>query len=411
MRKYNLFFVLYVFFVIYNPQIFPINSTYIIGFIAWLYILFHKNSIFNYCNTKELALNYLFFLVGIIYALLLTTMNVFVPKELIVPMVTWAFCILPACMLIRHKCLRSDYSNEDFIELLLIIGNLQGIIAVTSFLSPGFRTIIFELLRQNDTTYKYLTTELISYRYYGISMSLITYAPVVQSILAIIAFYMFLNYRKRYIFYIPLLLFSSIINARSSIILLFIGMICILLFYGKITPKKIFLFITIIFVGIFGAGYFLQLLEKNAIDTFNWLNRGVLSIIMFTQGEHDGIFGYFMDNNQWKLPSGINLLFGKGKFIINDISLGAQSDIGYVNYLWLGGVIYFIGIQCYFFRIITKIRSNVTVRKFISFYLLVSVIIFNIKMPVFIMNEVTSFIFLLYVFWGINKTKIDNNLN
>src|SRR5699024_6579900 len=113
-------------------------------------------------------------------------------------------------------------------------------------------------------------------------------------------------------------------------------------------------------------------------DVYKWLSTGVEEIIGFFSGNvEEGYFSYLFDENNYPLPD--NILFGEGNRALKGISI--SSDIGYINDLWLGGLIYLVimySLTLYNTIILYKNKYNNFYSFFAVFYL-TTVIFINFK--------------------------------
>ena len=123
--------------------------------------------------------------------------------------------------------------------------------------------------------------------------------------------------------------------------------------------------------------------------------------------QYHGYFGYISNNDKYQLPSGFYFIFGLGHRIMSNNPYNVNSDIGLINDIWLGGILYTISIYVLFSRILLDIYNNVKDRYILNnlmFYLFTEIfIICNLKGYIFAMNNFTNLVFLCYTFLVLTK--------
>lgn len=397
---------IYIFSLLYMPPILGINILYLIGFIAWTYIGMNNFRQITYLRYKNIGYIYIIFVILFMYAIFISILNGKICKDILVPIIFFAFFIIPGCIYISEMCLRYRISWLKFLDCMLLIGNIQGILSLLFYIYPTLRTIYIDALIGRDLLWKYSETYLYSYRYFGLSQSVITYMPLVQVILALLAMYLGLSQSKRYFLYSPLLLFSSFINARSPILIFGVGCILLFLFKSKDSYKQdrlrkiILFFVCILLISIL-------LIELKSTDSMyiNWMQEGLNSIGNLIMGRKVGIFDkYLLNPVQWKLPTDIvSLIFGVGHYVVSEDYKGYLTDVGYVNYIWNGGIVFLIilAIFCYiiFGRYATKLKKDVW--RFSKYIFILTFLLFSFKMPIFACNELIVLFFIFYIFENI----------
>jgi hypothetical protein len=407
LRKFSLISLSFLFLLIYTPVLpyLPINVLHIIGLASWVYIFINIKVISKLIDLRKIYILYLIFTVIFICLGCIALLN----RNSVLSAISylyWMFDIIPACIVITiYMRKRNIYSIENLINALLIVGTLQGIIALIAFISPTVHTSLVNLL----ISYGYgdVFNELSEFRIYGLASNLTFSTPILQAVLAIIALYLSINKSLIYVLFIPLLAFSAIINARASIIILLIGLIFVVLAKSKLTLKRIlgtiFIFISMFILINIG----LNIIQTYSLNTYQWITAGFSEIIAFLKGDFSNgyYFSYISDRERYLLPEGINLLFGTGTRTLGFNRYNFYSDIGYVNDVWLGGIFYCTIIYVIFARILFLIKKgvnkNYSLNSFLFLFLTAVLLIGNIKGIILINNEITTIILLIFIF--INK--------
>ncbi|TCI36213.1 hypothetical protein EVJ29_06865 [Exiguobacterium sp. SH4S7] len=180
-------------------------------------------------------------------------------------------------------------------------------------------------------------------RIYGISGDYTFFTPIFHSILASIAFMVaFFTNRKKYYFYIPFLLIMVLLNGRFGL-LIFFCCLTISFIYSAIVRKNIFkIFGTIIMISLV-VTVLIYFVKLNVPYTYQWIMGGVEDTVkLLIYGELSGNFSVLGERYLF-FPTGISILIGEGHRVYGEYATQngfSHSDIGFVNDLFMGGVIY-----------------------------------------------------------------------
>ncbi|MGM0883312.1 MAG: hypothetical protein ACQEXQ_20035 [Bacillota bacterium] len=260
-------------------------------------------------------------------------------------------------IIIINMIKRVGYGKEYAIRLLMNLGVIQGLICIGMVLFPSFRDIALNLYYNGENENVFISAS----RIYGISSDYTFFTPVFHGLLAVVAFIFAVFKSYKYLYYIPFILISILLNGRIGLIIFvfgtFIGFTLIIL-KGKKLLKIIqytFLFITIITFSL----YFIKMV---APGTYSWIESGFEdTVLLFSTKELEGnyvsLFGTML---YW--PEGISLLWGEGHRVYGEHGATRgfyPSDIGYVNDMFMGGIIYISLLYISVFKfLLVKIRDN-----------------------------------------------------
>ncbi|MHC1749576.1 MAG: hypothetical protein AB9856_14995 [Cellulosilyticaceae bacterium] len=253
--------------------------------------------------------------------------------------------IMGIVLLINVLCLLNylhniGYKNEDCIKFLLNIVMAQSIIGVVMLISPNVREIALKLYLTGTIRedLKWLT----SYRIYGITGDYTYITPIFHGMIGTIAVIYAVWKDKKYCIYIPFIIFIILVNGRTGIAIMLIGIAvafsCMLI--NKIRIVKIIKYIILLSIVVSFSIISLKVISPT---TYEWLNDGVQEIVkLFTTGEKEGNFKVLIDD-MWFLPQGIGMIFGEGYSVYAGAGKmfgSGSSDIGYINDLFMGGLVY-----------------------------------------------------------------------
>ena len=180
---------------------------------------------------------------------------------------------------------------------------------------------------------------------YGFSDNLLHTTPMVQIIAVLIILLLGINDRKFKYFYpvIPFLFISSIINARTPFWTMMICIFSYLLTKGINDSKIILGSLVTLAIGAMAIPLVVIILDKNASMAFEYFTTGFDTIGNLFQGNvSSGFFKYAFDDFLVFPDSLLQCLFGAGQLIIEGSrdNLKVHSDIGYINDIWCGGILF-----------------------------------------------------------------------
>lgn len=389
------------FILFYNPPLVQINSVVLGGAISYLYILVNFKSIDKIFSGKRLIIWISFF--GILTYLFMMMLILRSPLSNISFLIYIVFFSFPIIATLLSLGIKNKYTLKDWLEIFLWTGLIQSVIAILALIFPNFQQILIN--RIVSLGYSEIWLELTNIRLFGFSDSLTFATPVIQAALSIVSLFMAFEYDKKYFFFVPFLMLSSIINARTSFVVLIIGILMLIISYSK-NNKQIIRLVLILIGGAIVIVGFNKVISSIFPDVYQWLSTGVEEIIGFFSGNvEEGYFSYLFDKNNYPLPD--NILFGEGTRALKGISI--SSDIGYINDLWLGGLIYLVimySLTLYNTIILYKNKYNNFYSFFAVFYL-ATVIFINFKGVAFGTSGL-NYLFLLILFFSmLNSTPND----
>ena len=260
-----------------------------------------------------------------------------------------------------------------------------------------------------------IAVKLSAYRNFGLAANLTSTAAYVQAILACVAFWRGVRGKHLWLIAFPVLAFSANINARVSVYLLAAGMaaVGIALLFTK-DWKRILAYIGIA-LGFAAAAYFgLGLVRFVNPMTHEWLTRGLEQVSTFVAGEETGYSDGYFGEIAWMLspdhfPKGLKLIFGAGTEIIGGVveeKYGTASDIGFMNDLWRGGLVYCVAMYgTYLLTLWRMMRSKAVRRETGIFWAVLWLFVFGIVnfKGMFLIHSDLTVVFILLaagLVWG-----------
>ncbi|MGH2083156.1 hypothetical protein [Aerococcus urinaeequi] len=417
MKKiYYLFAIVFSFLLVYYPPVISINMLHIVGAISWVYIFLNMFKIYRYFNMEIIAILYILIFSLMVYLSIVAIANGNSVSTANKSLLYWAIDIIPASVVIADLLNRkiNTKSSQDVIDkfftIIMIIGVIQAVLSIIAFLNPNFQAwFISQMVNYGYEEARF--TALAAYRWYGVSSNLGMTTSVVQAFIAVIMIFLAIESKLSYIFAAFILFFSSFINSRNSFVVLAIGILLIILMNlntNKISVNKILkvLFIFLI-IGTF-ATFLMYILAILSPRTYEWLINGITEFIQLIFGSYStdssyDYVDYITNSNVYTMPPKISgILFGTGQYANGSNSLLFATDVGYVNDIWLGGLVYVTFLYSLFLSAIIKLIKYFNNKRnkkylFITLFFLSQFLIQNVKGFIFSTNDFSTLFILFFV--------------
>ena len=286
------------------------------------------------------------------------------------------------CFIINYLK-KSGYSKENMIEFILNISFMQGIICVLMILFPSFRQIAINSFA--NITHFNLGDYIFNTRIYGLADSYTYGLPIVNGILSGLCFYHCLYNNKKYFYKLPFIFLVSILNGRTGMLVGLISIFIVVVFSSSRKKVKSLLLSALV-LSLFVV--FVNLLKNYNNSMYAFISH-IFSL------SNDSTVTYLMRKALF-FPSGFSILFGSGIRVYGSIGIsliGRSSDIGFVNYIFLGGLIYLFTFLGGFFKFIYSSFKNENKFGICKYILILVAIIACMKGEIF--NNM-NFIFCLF---------------
>lgn len=387
--------VVILFMMIYNPPIGRIKSLLVLAPFSVIYIIFNYRYILM--NFKSVITGYFVWTLLLFYILLVAVLNN-KPPENVRSYIYILVSVIPTSMMITSIIKKRGNDLFYYIDTILYAGLIQCFLSFAAFFSGSIKNFFVNLMINGrvfaeDTYGEYMA----SLRLFGFSTGLTFGMPVVQGFLAVLALYFAINRKHSLKYYLMVVLFafSGVINARSTIVVLGLGSAIALLTFQQndigIVMNRILKILGVAILALILISFGLSILKKTSYNTFVWFEEGIEQIKMFFYGDtSSGYFSYIADSERWKLPSGLNLLFGMNRRVLGAEDFSVMSDIGYVNDIYFGGLFYAVILYTMMVKYIIQLRRSREYNgfgKFLSIVFFCLFIILNFKVYVFDLNN------------------------
>ncbi|AIQ37493.1 hypothetical protein R50345_24400 [Paenibacillus sp. FSL R5-0345] len=407
----NITFYMYLFCFIFAPPIIPnINFVLIVFAYSFFKIItkykkevkdvFRKSKLNTFLNLIIIA--YLYILVIILIGVLIDPVNFSNYIKVIYRFFLITPVIITCILYVMLRCKELNYGLHELIKALIFAGLFQAIISISMALIPSVKDFFVSIMYLNtgDTTTQNIWH--FKRRYFAFSQNVLDtfgYGTGIISVLPI--FYGIYKRKFVYLLLTPILLIVPFLNSRTGLVIACIGIICLIpnvLFLSSLKEKmKFILIITgLIFISSIALNYLNEILPT----TMSWVSNGVDDLLAFFNGQDNGTDSVSkLTNTMWFFPESLFLVFGTGHTVYEATGY-SHSDIGYVNDLWLGGLIGSLLLYIPFnYMFLKAFRSKYhQLDRILVVFLLISFFISNIKTVIISYNVGTSVTMLLAFF-------------
>lgn len=427
-NKQLLYFSIYLFLIIFAPPFIPhINSMIVISVVTLFYLIVcGRCFLLKMLNNKYIKRFLILYCLFLIYLFLVIFINassnivnyrehILVAYRFILICPIFFICILNVLFLTQ----KYNFTTNDIIECIIIAGFIQVFITICCLLFPMFKQLCINLLYFFTHDSIYLNGSLQKYRFNGYSESLLDSFGFGTGVIAALPLFLSIRIKKPSLILLcgPLIL-VPLFNARSGVIifgLLFFIFLFHVFFriekkYKIIYIKYLLSFIVIILCTfLLGYIFFPKNIKSFFIDSFSiirFLFTGNLSMPGVDTASN------LFNSKSWVLPNNlIDVIFGTGHTVfIKELQI--KSDVGYINDIWLVGIVgsilmylpyIYIYISCYK-------KSNDSLGKSLAIGLMLALFIFQIKGRAFMYSAGTA-TSLILVFSMLINTSLFNNDN
>lgn len=403
-KNVSIFAAILMFCVIHHPPILGINILYLITPIVWVYILLHYKYLLVPFDKKSINKMIIWILFLIMYQSMVSLFNGYSIISASVGMIWWVLAIIPSAIVINHYICTQGFGEDAFNNSLLFASLLQVFFAILAYVSPEIRAFFMRNIDYSKISYMY------AYRMYGFARYLTGFTAFAQGAIAAYFFWLGITKNKKYFLSVPLILFSAVINARTSMVI-FIGAVLVIFFTSKLKFTSKMIFAVAIILSVIGGNYLLEYLRLNSTNqTVGFVVDFFDVMKAFFNGDTTGYFIYATNSSKYVLPTGIQFIFGTGKNIFKQsIDVAFTSDIGFVNDIWVGGIVFvflyysfWIWLCLLLKRKISKTGMQSSSLAFVAM-IAIALVVSNFKGIVNTDNDLVSFILIVATFCLIRR--------
>lgn len=286
---------------------------------------------------------------------------------------------------------RKNLDFDCFIRIILITSAAAAIITTLCLVLPSFGNYVrYSLLYIKQGDYLFDT----EYRGFGISDALTSSYGYIQGFCFALGIHYSKN-NKWYLFFLPFVFLSTILNARTGVIVTAVGVLIHLLFCkNKVKYLFSFLLVSVALVFIIPILFnMLNLSNESMVFITSFFDdlTNIYEAYNFTESDTtsnmvESMIFWPEDLSQWIIGRGVSVFGGEKNL---------NSDIGYINQINYGGLIYVFLILKLFFAIIKRMYKYNVDKFFIYSFIFISLLL-NFKTSFFTNVGIFRLFILIY---------------
>ncbi|WP_036908880.1 hypothetical protein [Xylanibacter ruminicola] len=279
--------------------------------------------------------------------------------------------VLPFMFIIFANSIKIS-NEENFLKSLMIVGGVAAFITILCLTSPTINAFVrMTFLRFDDNS----SISLALYRSFGISDSITSHYGYIQGTMVVFACY-YSKYNKWILWLTPFYLLSGMVNARTGGVVAIVGVAIYLMSNKNI--KSSILFIIVASIVFYNIESLFSMIGVSG-ETSQWLESFVdqIDTIISQRSLESGTTETLIDT-MWIMPQNMkDWIWGIGRSVFSGEAMGQNSDVGYVNQIMYGGLLYVIPLFSYIIVVSRKLAKN----KYKSFglFFFLAFLILNLK--------------------------------
>ena len=414
--------MIYTFVVLYNPTFF--SSPYINYMLEYFYMILVLIFLKSQYKIKGI-----FYFVGILIGFLCLASTFFVIRALIagvelqdiinlriVQSLSIVVTIISICK-IEQQLTVWNFDIRKKMKFILNVTMIQACITIIMLIVPNFRTVMLSRFYQYGNGNQFT----IAKRVYGIMSNYTFSGSIFHGFLATLSLTMGILYDKKFYLYIPFLILMIVLNGRTGLMIFFLGIIINIIYFAiknKNTKKmlqSIFWIAIILLIA-------LSILRRLKPESYDFLISGINDVMKYViDSEKSGNIKILTEN----FENNINMktfLFGNGHRIQNSDDIPENihfeyeySDMGYLNDMYMGGIVYMLLLYLPLIRFVFSKSKTVKLTEkekalsgVIEIFSILVVFICNIKGEVFRSGILIGIIVLSKIIVQDKKEEINN---
>ena len=396
-RRYYLYLIiLYLF--IYSPDIFFLrgflNPGNLVLYSSFVYFLIHPKIFKHHIHNFKREF---FFFSAILAFVLMRNLGEpnypFTMQSILAFMKL--FVVVPFLMFYAWK--NKFYSEAELIKSFLLVGTVASIITTICIIFPQINSYLKDQVIQLEIVG--VDSAIMEYRGFGFANSLSSHYGYVQGFIAGLGCF-YLKDNKWFLFFIPFVILSALVNARTGVIVVFVGILLSVITTKKSYAIAIILFALILLPNLEAILSSIGLSEETLVWLLGFqdeIEAVAQSGSLGSSSTAETLFGEMA-----VLPDGISQwLIGRGYDIFHGGIGINNSDVGWYRQLNYGGLVYI----SLFYGAVLYILLNLLRHHHFTYmmYFLCVFLVLNTKSsiyPLYTIFSVMMFLYYIYILGG-----------
>ena len=398
MKKSSVLLLLaFTFVYLYTPPltIFPLQIDILIYGVMALLVIGLKDEVLGFVRVPGLKRSYSCIILLLLYSVLLMISahdnNVEIMDLNVVHIIRILIEVIIFPYILVKVFIEKGVYREQIVKYLLCLAIFQAYTSVLMIFVPPFKDFVTTFIITFSESNKLSAETLLTERVFGIGSEYLFGLPIFQAMMACV----YISVTKKNLFFffnLICLICSAIFCARTS---LFVFACYFLYYYSKNFKKN--LIISVITMGIIGVGVYMA---------YNYLMsiEGIVAIEHFNRafnGEYQG-YDSLLDSMLFFPEDFITWVFGNGTYAF---FAKKASDLGYVNDLFYGGLLY-LSLEFFSLYFLYKKAKKADYLQNILPLLFISLIILHYKGSVYREHDFMKGIMIMYYAVFLAKSKV-----
>lgn len=417
-----IYLVIYTFIFVFAPPFFPtVNIVIILSIVSLFSILIKYKKDFNFViKNSGIASFVKCFFIYILYVTMIILVNFLLGERVQITNYITSyyqyFMILPVsfiCVIyLIMKGIRLGLSKDQFMFLFIYASLIQLVLVILAIIFPTVKSFFVDIMYRN-TGEVLLTNSWVTHRRFnGFANNMLDLFGFSIGILGTIPLFLKATMKnKKYLILVPLISIISLMNARSGLIIIMIGIILYVIYSMRSSRKQILSNIILFLVILIISSVLFFYINRIMPDTIAWVINDFLSFFGLSDNSvSNSLAEVYFSDKFWNIPSIEYLFIGTGHTLYG--LKGVSSDIGYINELWRSGLFGIIILFTVFFNLFKTLkRENERCYRILIFFFLISFISFNFKANALNYNGgIVTILAITYYFscWNYKHRKKEN---
>lgn len=425
MPKCDLPLLILIFFMLFAPPIVPeINTALFAAAVVGIILLVrHRKEIIPVVKESGMMIFTVLMIAFFVYLAIVTLVNFAAGErvQLMHYIVLWYrfFLIVPVLLICcLYICIHSKnhgYSPYDLGMQFVYATMIQFFLALVALMIPAVKDWFVDVIYANTGAYYLGIPWLMLRRGFGFTNSFVDSFGLGMGIIAALPLFFIKKNRLKILYFIPCAIFISLVNVRTGLIMSAIGLVFALPVIIKTLIKEKFRLVASAAGAVLVLVGFFALVQVRNPVTISWIFGDLASFTgQDTQsppqqdnspadtpetpspdaGEQDPNLGdpthltadNLFSKDFWNFPTGTSLIFGTGHTVYEAEGY-AHSDVGYVNDLWMSGIVGSLLLYIAFAYVLwSAFKGSAGNIKCLVLFFAIAIVIFQVKANAFMFN-------------------------
>lgn len=392
---------LYVFCLMFSPPLIPgVRLLYPLAMLAVIMLATrYRSEVRAMLSETKLSVVLMTFLVITTYTLVLAIINVALSGENQVSLLDYATSsarliltspIMLVCIAyVLAVCKRLNYSAVGFMKIIVYAASIQALLSILALMLPWLKDILVLIMQGNVDNVTLHRQWIVDNRLFGFAKDLFDHFGYGMGIVAALPVLIAYSERRvRYLVFIPLLLIPIMLNARTGLVIaaLMTLPVSVYALYKAVDWRQTrnvltaiatsALFVAAMVVLVWQIALHRPAIVSNTISDFRSISE------FMTTGSlpaYNSTAKNLFNGDFWALPSSADgILLGTGHSVYSVDNI-AHSDVGYVNDIWMYGVLGIIAIYSCLVYFTLRIRKIDPIYGVLAGSLVLSFVVYQIK--------------------------------